>query len=90
MGKRELLLVAAFVIVGALVYQFTAPPPAPGERSFSLSQLIGNVRRQVRGNRAQADTTTTTDHPVAAARDRTPADARPHGRDDHGGGPYLD
>ncbi len=64
MGKRELLLVAAFVIVGALVYQFTAPPPAPGERSFSLSKLIGNMRREVRGNRAQADTTTTTEHPV--------------------------
>ncbi len=46
MGKRELLLVAAFVIVGALVYQLTAPPPGPGERSFSLSQLIGNIRRE--------------------------------------------
>jgi hypothetical protein len=67
MGKRELLLVAAFVIVGALVYQFTAPPPAPGERSFSLSQLLANVRREVRGNRASADTTTTVTHAVPAS-----------------------
>lgn len=67
MGKRELLLVAAFLIVGVLVYQVTAPPPAPGERSFSLSQFLGNVRRAVRGNRAFAETTSTTTEPVAAS-----------------------
>ena len=32
MGKRELLLVLVFVIVGAVVYQATAPPPEPGTR----------------------------------------------------------
>jgi putative adhesin len=66
MGKRELLLVAAFVIVGGLVYQFSAPPPAPGERSFSLSQLTESLRRSVRGNRAAAELTSSSAHPVDA------------------------
>ena len=39
MGKRELLLVVGFVIVGVVVYQVTAPPPAPGERGFSLGAV---------------------------------------------------
>jgi hypothetical protein len=67
MGKRELLLIAAFAVVGAIVYQFTAPPPAPGETSFSFGQIIEHVRRGVRGNRASAEGTTTTTHPVDAA-----------------------
>jgi hypothetical protein len=64
MGKRELLLIAAFVIVGAIVYQATAPPPAPGERSFSPGQLIEDFRRHLRGNRASAEVVTTGAHPV--------------------------
>jgi hypothetical protein len=64
MGKRELLLVAAFVLAGALVYHVTAPPPAAGERSFSFSQIFEHVRRVVRGNRASAEATTITTHPV--------------------------
>jgi hypothetical protein len=67
MGKRELLLIAAFVLVGAIVYQLTAPAPAPGETGFSLGQLIGHIRRGLRGNRASAEGTTTTTHPVEAA-----------------------
>jgi Toastrack DUF4097 len=64
MGKRELLLIVAFMIAGAAVYQFTAPPPAPGERSFSAGQLMDHLRRGVRGNRASAESTKTTHHPV--------------------------
>jgi hypothetical protein len=64
MGKRELLLIAAFVILGAIVYQFTAPPPAPGERSFSPGRIIESLRREIRGNRASAETTSTSVHPV--------------------------
>jgi hypothetical protein len=64
MGKRELLLIAAFVIVGAIVYQFTAPPPAPGERSFSPGRIIESLRREIRGNRASAETTRTSVHRV--------------------------
>jgi hypothetical protein len=67
MGKRELLLIVVFVIVGAVVYQVTAPPPAPGERSFSPSRIIESIRREVRGNRSSAELTTTTAHPLDAA-----------------------
>ena len=66
MGKRELLLVAAFVIVGAIVYQFTAPPPAPGERSFAFGQIVDHIRRAVRGNQASAEVTTRSTHAVDA------------------------
>jgi len=59
MGKRELLLIVGFVIVGALVYQITAPEPAPGERSFSFGRILENIRREMRGNRASAEVTST-------------------------------
>jgi hypothetical protein len=59
MGKRELLLIVGFVIVGAVVYQATAPPPGPNDRGFSLSHLIDAARREIRGNRASAELTTT-------------------------------
>ena len=64
MEKRELLLIAAFLIAGAIVYQVTAPPPVPGERSFSPGQLLEHIRRVVRGNRSSADVTTRSNHPV--------------------------
>jgi hypothetical protein len=64
MGKRELLLIVAFAIVGAIVYQVTAPPPAPGERSFSPGRILDNIRREVRGNRAAAESLNTSTHPV--------------------------
>src|SRR4051794_18614237 len=66
MGKRELLLIAVFVVAGALVYHVTAPAPAPGERSFSAGQLFETFRRHLRGNRASADLTTTSTHAVDA------------------------
>jgi len=64
MGKRELLLIVAFAIVGAIVYQVTAPPPAPGERSFSPGRIIDNIRKEVRGNRSAAESVNTSTHPV--------------------------
>jgi len=66
MGKRELLLIVLFVVAGAVVYRFTAPPPTAGERSFSIGQLVNHVRREIRGNRASAETTSTTRYPVKA------------------------
>ncbi|MGB2714332.1 MAG: hypothetical protein WBC51_09155 [Vicinamibacterales bacterium] len=57
MGKRELLLIVAFVIVGAVVYQATAPPAGPNERRFSLSKIVDHLRREMRGNRARAEET---------------------------------
>src|SRR5262245_26969691 len=67
MGKRELLLVAAFVIVGAIVYQLTAPPPAPGERTFAPGQILDHIRRAVRGNQASAEVVTKSTHTVDAS-----------------------
>ena len=46
------------------MYQVTAPPPAPGERSFSLGRVIESIRREVRGNQASAEKTTTSTHPI--------------------------
>jgi hypothetical protein len=77
MGKRELLLIAGFVLAGALVYHVTAPAPAPGERSFSASQLLEDFRRHLRGNRASADLTTTSTHAVDAAMTELRIVARP-------------
>ena len=65
MGKRELLLVLAFAVVGAAVYQFTAPPASASASSFSVSGFIDQLRRHVRGNRSNADTTSTSSHPVS-------------------------
>lgn len=64
MGKRELLLVACFVIVGVVVYQATAPPAGPNERGLSLSRLLDHARREIRGTPARAEITTTSTHPT--------------------------
>ena len=65
MGKRELLLAAAFVVLGLLVYQFTAPPADPSRPGFSLSRFHEMVRRELRGRRANAETTQSLTRPVA-------------------------
>jgi hypothetical protein len=67
MGKRELILIATFAILGAIVYQFTAPPPGPGERSFSISRIVDHVRREVRGNRATVEHTSSATQAVEPA-----------------------
>ena len=64
MGKRELLLIVGFVVVGAVVYQATAPAPQPGQRGFSFGRLLEAARREVRGNQATAELTTTARHKV--------------------------
>ena len=55
MGKRELLLVAVFALVGFGVYQFTAPPGDPSKPGFSFSRILDDVRREVRGQRESAE-----------------------------------
>ena len=65
MGKRELLLIVGFLMVGAVVYQATAPPPGPNETGFSLSRILEMARREVRGNRSSAELTTTATLPAA-------------------------
>jgi hypothetical protein len=54
MGKRELVIIAAFIAVGVVAYQLTAPRSTQGSRGLSFSTLMDNVRREVRGNRAAA------------------------------------
>jgi hypothetical protein len=59
MGKRELVLIAIFVVLGVIVYQFTAAPLAPGQQGFSLGRMVQTVRRGVAGGRAHATVETT-------------------------------
>jgi hypothetical protein len=65
MGKRELLLIVGFVILGAVVYQATAPATAPSQRSH-WSTLVDHIRRGIRGDRASVEITKTDTHPLSA------------------------
>jgi hypothetical protein len=65
MGKRELLLIIGFIVVGTIVYQATAAPPGPNDKSFSFGRLIDHVRREIRGNRSSTELTTTSTFPIA-------------------------
>jgi len=58
MGKRELVLIAVFLVVGVLVYQFTADPPPPGSEGVSVGGIFNRLKREVQGAResASADT----------------------------------
>jgi hypothetical protein len=67
MGKRELLIVAAFVIIGAVAYHVTAPPTRAGERGFSLTALREAFRNHGRGPRGRGRATTTGAVGLAAA-----------------------
>jgi hypothetical protein len=62
MGKRELLLIVCFVIVGAVVYQATAPPSGPNPSGRSFSAFFEHVKREIRGNRGRAELTTVSTH----------------------------
>ena len=64
MGKRELLLICGFAVVGALVYYATAPAAAPGQHGFSIGRVVEEMRREIRGNRSSAEISTTTAIPV--------------------------
>src|SRR4051812_539245 len=54
MGKRELVLIAAFLVVGIVVYQFTAPPPAPGSEGMSVGGIFQKLKREIHGARESA------------------------------------
>ncbi len=66
MGKREVFILAGFIVIGVVVYQFTAPPPT-GESSFSFANWFGEVRRDMRGNPGRAELTQTVTLPLEAA-----------------------
>lgn len=59
MGKRELFIIIAFVLIGAAAYQLTAPAPKPGERRFSVTELFSGIRREIRSNAVSATMTQT-------------------------------
>lgn len=64
MGKRELGLIAAFIVVGVLVWQVTAPKAeGPG---FSFRGWLSEVRREMRGRNASAEVTTNPVIPIKA------------------------
>lgn len=63
MGKREFAIIAVFVVVGAVVYQFTAPP-ATGTSGFSFANIFNEARREMRGNPGRAEVVHTHTMPV--------------------------
>ncbi len=67
MGKRELLLIVAFAVVGVIVYQVTAPAPPAGSRTVTVGGVLDKMRRAARGNRASAEITTTQTQAIDAS-----------------------
>lgn len=57
MGKRELIIIAAFALIGVVAYQFTAPAPKEGEEGFSLRKLFADFKREVTSDAASARAT---------------------------------
>ena len=60
MGKRELVIAAVFIVLGFAVYRLTAPPGDPSRPGFSFTRIVDELRREIRGQRASAETTFTT------------------------------
>ena len=65
MGKRELVLIAVFVVVGIAVYQFTAPP-APTGSDLSVGGIFQAIRRGMRGPRESVTSESTRTFPIAS------------------------
>jgi len=59
MGKRELVIVVVFLVLGFGVYRLTAPPADPSRRGFSVSGIVNEIRREIRGQRSSAEATFT-------------------------------
>jgi len=55
MGKRELLLIGAFVVVGLVVWRLTAPPAEPGAQGFSLQRTLDNIRSGLQSHDTAAE-----------------------------------
>jgi hypothetical protein len=66
MGKRELVLIVAFVVLGVGVYQFTAPPPPPGSEGISLGSIFRNMKRGIQGAHESASADSQQTVPVDA------------------------
>ncbi len=66
MGKRELLLILVFVVVGVVVYQVSAPPAAKGG-GFSLGDFARRALREMRSEDFSAERKTEQTHTLGAA-----------------------
>ncbi|HEU4691922.1 MAG TPA: DUF4097 family beta strand repeat-containing protein [Vicinamibacterales bacterium] len=64
MGKRELLLIVGFVVLGMIVYQVSAPAREPGKSTWSVGKIVDEIRREIRGNPGRADVTSKNTHAV--------------------------
>ena len=67
MGKRELIIITAFAVIGVVAYQLGAEAPAEGQRRFSLATLMDHFREETTGRRASATVTTEGVIPLAAS-----------------------
>jgi hypothetical protein len=56
MGRRELLIALAFVVVGIVAYQFGAPPAKTGQ-GFSFHRFFTAARQKIQSDNAQASYT---------------------------------
>lgn len=65
MGKRELGLILGFIVLGVVVWQFTAPK-AEGD-GFSLRRIIADARREMQPRNASAEVTTNAAIPADAS-----------------------
>jgi hypothetical protein len=57
MGKRELLLIIGFLVVGVVAYRVTAPASS-AEGGFSIGRFIERIRSEVRGQNYEVQVTT--------------------------------
>ena len=64
MGKRELVLISLFVVIGIVVYQFTAPPPPAGSEGVTFGGIVGKLKREIQGNREASSATIKQSLPV--------------------------
>jgi hypothetical protein len=67
MGKRELLLIGGFILVGTVVYYATAPASSSGQTRVAISRFLDHVRRELRGNPANAEVRHVSTLPVQPA-----------------------
>jgi hypothetical protein len=65
-GKRELVIIAAFVVIGAAAYQLTAVPARTRARRFSLQGLVESWRHNGVGSSAHVTVSTSGRWPAAA------------------------
>jgi hypothetical protein len=67
MGKRELLLIGAFILVGIGVYHATAPPTKPGQQGFSFARIFNAIKSEIHGENSEAKVLRTAQETVPAS-----------------------